>query len=204
MPRATHNRPASRTHGTAVRFSMPFPLFFRALHLMLAFSSGVSKCFLGFQGSRKDFAQQKLCGIISGLPQKSHGEFCGKRSGRRIRSCGKRSAPQTKPPCRDEVGSLPLANFGMPHCSGHSLTEAQVLLRETVSGEEGARRRGCRPRSPAALSRARSAIARPLTALRLSPSLPPKKAKKRAGMLACSFFTKPQLFSIQARALDLQ
>ena len=40
---------------------------------------------------------------------------------------------------------------------------------------------------PPALSRARSAIARPLTVLRLSPSLPPKKAKKRAGMLARSF-----------------
>ena len=50
---------------------------------------------------KKDFAKQK---ILSGLPQKSHGEFCGKRSGRRIRSCGKRSAPQTKSPCRDEVG----------------------------------------------------------------------------------------------------
>ena len=168
MPRATHDRPASRTqtqrkcrtqtqnakrktHGTAVRFSMPFPLFFRALHLMLASSSGVSKCFLA----------------------------------------------------KSPVGSLPLANFGMPHCSGHSLTEAQVLLRETVSGEEGARRRGCRPRSPAPTlprsrpprarpfppphSRARSAIVRPLTALRLSPSLPPKKAKKRAGAFARSF-----------------
>ena len=93
MPRATHDRPASRTqtqrkcrtqtqnakrktHGTAVRFSMPFPLFFRALHLMLASSSGVSKCFLGFQGSRKDFAQQKLCGIISGLPQR----FCAAKA----------------------------------------------------------------------------------------------------------------------------
>ena len=55
---------------------MSFPLFFRALHLMLASSSGVSKCFLGFQGSRKDFAQQKLCGIISGLPQR----FCAAKA----------------------------------------------------------------------------------------------------------------------------
>ena len=46
---------------------------------------------------------EQALSCLSGLPQKSHGEFCGKRSGRRIRSCGKRSAPQTKPPCRDEV-----------------------------------------------------------------------------------------------------
>ena len=75
----TQNANAKRkrkTHGTAVRFSMSFPLFFRALHLMLASSSGVSKCFLGFQGSRKDFAQQKLCGIISGLPQR----FCAAKA----------------------------------------------------------------------------------------------------------------------------
>ena len=38
---------------------------------------------------------EQALSCLSGLPQKSHGEFCGKRSGRRIRSCGKRSAPQT-------------------------------------------------------------------------------------------------------------
>ena len=46
---------------------------------------------------------EQALSCLSGLPQKSHGEFCGKRSGRRIRSCGKRSAPQTQTPCRDEV-----------------------------------------------------------------------------------------------------
>ena len=60
----------------------------------------------------KDFAKQKIfwekgekaLSCLSGFPQKSRSEFCGKRSGRHIRSCGKRSAPQTKTPCRDEVG----------------------------------------------------------------------------------------------------
>ena len=56
-----------KTHGTAVRFSMSFPLFFRALHLMLASSSGVSKCFLVFQGSRKNrvasFAGRGAAGV---------------------------------------------------------------------------------------------------------------------------------------------
>ena len=41
---------------------------------------------------------------LSGLPQKSHGGFCGKRSGGRIRSCGKRSAPQTQTVVRAEIG----------------------------------------------------------------------------------------------------
>ena len=50
--------------------------------------SGASKCFLAFQGSRKNRVS----------------EFCGKRSGRHKGSCGKQSAPQTKTPCRDEVG----------------------------------------------------------------------------------------------------
>ena len=129
---------------------MSFPLFFRALHLMLASSSGVSKCFLGFQGSRKDFAQQKLCGIISGLPQKSHGEFCGKRSGRRIRSCGKRSAPQTKPPCRDEVGSLPPANLGTAYFPCRFRAPAQMRSRCVGRGDasravkpRGTQRRTC-------------------------------------------------------------
>ena len=95
----------------------------------------MSKCFLGFQGSRKDFAQQKLCGIISGLPQKSHGEFCGKRSGRRIRSCGKRSAPQTKPPCRDEVGSLPLANLETAYYPCRFRAPAQMRSRCVGRGD---------------------------------------------------------------------
>ena len=75
---AEHKRKTQNVKRTApaVRFSMSFPLFFRALHLMLASSSGVSKCFLGFQGSRKDFAQQKLCEIISGLPQR----FCAAKA----------------------------------------------------------------------------------------------------------------------------
>ena len=33
---------------------------------------------------------------------------------------------------KSPVGSLPPANLGMPHCSGHSLTEARFLPRETV------------------------------------------------------------------------
>ena len=77
---------------------------------------------------------EQVLSCLSGLPQKSRGEFCGKRSGRRIRSCGKRSAPQTKTPCRDEVGSLPLANLEMPHCSGHFLTEAAFPLRRRDGG----------------------------------------------------------------------
>ena len=48
------------------------------------------------EGSRKNRVS------VPGLPQKSRSDFYGKRSGRRIRSCGKRSAPQTTTPCRDE------------------------------------------------------------------------------------------------------
>ena len=77
------------------------------------------RCIIGRQAGsllswapKKDFAKQKIfwekgekaLSWLSGLPQKSRVEFCGKRSGRRIRSCCKRSAPQTQPPCRDEVG----------------------------------------------------------------------------------------------------
>ena len=66
---------------------------------------------------RKIFAArgEQVLSCFSGLPQKSRGEFCGKRSGRRIRSCGKRSAPQTKTPCRDEVrrgGALTTCELG--------------------------------------------------------------------------------------------
>ena len=118
--------------------------------LTSASSSEVSRRFLGFQGSRKDFAQQKLCGIISGLPQKSHGEFCGKRSGRRIRSCGKRSAPQTKPPCRDEVGSLPPANLETAYFPCRFRAPAQMRSRCVGRGDasravkpRGTQRRTC-------------------------------------------------------------
>ena len=58
------------------------------------------------------FGYEQALSWLSGLPQKSHGEFCGKRSGRHIRSCGKRSAPQTTTPCRDEVGSLTACKLG--------------------------------------------------------------------------------------------
>ena len=33
---------------------------------------------------------------------------------------------------KSPVGSLPLANLEMPHCSGHFPTEARALPRETV------------------------------------------------------------------------
>ena len=99
---------------------------------------------------------EQVLSWLSGIPQKSHGEFCGKRSGRRIRSCGKRSAPQTKPPCRDEVGSLPLANLETAHSARRFRAPAQIrsrcvgrgaaraLPRETVPSE--ARREGCKGR----------------------------------------------------------
>ena len=72
---------------------------------------------------------EKALSCLSGFPQKSRSEFCGKRSGRHIRSCGKRSAPQTKAPCRDEVGLWPLSSLGMPHCSGHFRAPAQMRSR---------------------------------------------------------------------------
>ena len=64
------------------------------------------------QKSRSEF-----CGIISGLPQKSRSEFCGKR----VSKCFLDKAT---------VWLCPLANLEMPHCSGHSLTEARALPRE--------------------------------------------------------------------------
>ena len=147
---AEHKRKTQNARHPPCVFSCPSRCSSIALHLMLASSSGVSKCFLGFQGSRKDFAQQKLCGIISGLPQKSHGEFCGKRSGRRIRSCGKRSAPQTKPPCRDEVGSLPHANLETAYYPCRFRAPAQMRSRCVGRGDasravkpRGTQRRTC-------------------------------------------------------------
>ena len=77
---------------------------------------------------------EKALSCLSGFPQKSRSEFCGKRSGRHIRSCGKRSAPQTKTPCRDEVGSLPFASLEMAHGACHFLTEAAFPLRRRDGG----------------------------------------------------------------------
>ena len=73
---AEHKRKTQNARHPPCVFSCPSRCSSIALHLMLASSSGVSKCFLGFQGSRKDFAQQKLCGIISGLPQR----FCAAKA----------------------------------------------------------------------------------------------------------------------------
>ena len=76
-----------------------------------------------------------MLSCLSGLPQKSRSEFCGKRSGRRIRSCGKRSAPQSQTPCRDEVGSLPPANLEMPHCGCRYRAPAQMRSRCVGRGD---------------------------------------------------------------------
>ena len=72
---------------------------------------------------------EQALSCLSGLPQKSHGEFCGKRSGRRIRSCGKRSAPQPQTPCRDEVWLWPPANLEMAHGACHFRAPAQMRSR---------------------------------------------------------------------------
>ncbi len=45
---------------------------------------------------------------------------------------------------KSPVGSSPPANLGMPHCSGHSLTEAAFPLRRRDGGLPKARRKGCR------------------------------------------------------------
>ena len=93
---------------------------------------------------------EQVHSCLSGLPQKSHGEFCGKRSGRRIRSCGKRSAPQTKPPCRDEVGSLPHANLETAYYPCRFRAPAQMRSRCVGRGDasravkpRGTQRRTC-------------------------------------------------------------
>ena len=100
---------------------------------------------------------EKALSCLSGFPQNSRSEFCGKRSGRHIRSCGKRSAPQTKTPCRDEVGKRAADQNALPRrgglfatCElgnfplwGNFLTEAAFSLRRRDGGLTKARRRGC-------------------------------------------------------------
>ena len=80
---------------------------------------------------------------------------------------------------------MPLANFGMPHCSGHSLTEAQVLLRETVSRRGRSPTEGLSTPLSRALSPARPALSRshPRPPFRLSA---PQKAQTHGRPLPLS------------------